>query len=290
MESQIIEKAVFYAFVFVLGFVAVSFVAFWLVVRPPRIEIAGTPERYRLPAENVTIETADGVALAGWFIPRADGRADVPAVILLHGYPAEKADMLEIAAALHPQFVTLLLDLRYFGKSEGRATTLGLRERDDLKAAVDFLEARGAASVGVFGFSLGGAVGILAAAEDERIRAVAAYAPFSDLRNLGHEAYGRLWLLKYPLVELMIFWAELFFGGDVVSPSPADAASELSVPALLVASREDEQISFRHAERLRVALEQNPRAEFYFLEAGRHGELPPDFDARLAGFFERVLH
>ena len=93
----------------------------------------------------------------------------------------------------------LLVDQRYFGSSEGRATTLGFRERDDLKRMVDFLESRGATSVGVFGFSLGGAVAMLTAAEDPRIRAIVAYAPFADLRALGQEVYGWMWVARYPV-------------------------------------------------------------------------------------------
>lgn len=276
-----------------IGFAAVSALSLWLAVRPPRIAIPGTPELYGLPAESVTVAAEDGLKLAAWLIPRQELTpapvAGAPALILLHGYPAEKTDMLSIAAALHPHFATLLLDMRYFGESEGRFTTLGLRERDDLMRAVAFLKERGYGSVGVFGFSLGGAVGILTAAEDSRIRAVAAYAAFADLRELGHEAYARLWILKYPLVEFMRFWSRVFFGSDLARPAPAEVAGRLSIPVLLIHSREDEQVPFRHAERLRRALAENQSAEFYFLDRGRHGELPADFDDRLAAFFSAHL-
>ena len=205
------ERALIYALIFLAGFAAVSIIAFAIIIRPPGIEISGTPSTYHLPAEDVTIVTADGLKLAAWFIPREDGRRDAPAILLLHGYPAEKSDMLPLASRLYKHFPILLLDLRSFGDSEGAYTTLGVRERDDVKRAVRFLKEEGAPAVGVFGFSLGGAVGLTTAAEDSRVRAVAAYAPFSDLRTLGYESYARLWLLKYPLVELMLFWADLLF-------------------------------------------------------------------------------
>ena len=283
------RKMILYFAIFFIGFIAVSLWSFWLVVRPSRIVIPATPELYRLPREEVSVMTADGLKLAAWLVPRADGRSDAPAVVLLHGYPAEKADMLDLASRLHPYFAALLLDMRYFGKSQGRFTTLGFRERDDLKQAITFLKERGATDIGVFGFSLGGAVAIMSASEDERIRAVAAYAPFADLRTLGREAYSRLWLLKYPLVELMIFWGRLAFGADFTAPSPAQAAAKLTIPAFIIASREDEQIYFGHAERLESALSRNPAAEFYFLDRGRHGELPEDFEKRLIDFFSKHL-
>ena len=278
-------RIVLAALMLLAGFVAVSLLNFWLAVRPPRIAIPLTPESYRLRVEDVTIRGEDGVKLAGWFLPRPGA----PGIILLHGYPAEKADLLPLAAALEPHFALLLLDLRYFGRSEGRVTTLGIRERGDLERAVGFLERRGVTRVGVFGLSLGGAVGLLAAAEDPRIRAVAAYAPFSDLRMLGTELYARLWVLKYPMIELMLLWSRLFLGHDLTRPSPAEAARGLSIPVLLVHSREDEQIPFTHAERLRQALAGNPAAEFHFSDRGRHGELGPGFESRLVAFFERHL-
>ena len=275
----------------VLGIVAVSLWNFWLTVRPPRLILSETPRSYRLPAEDVTVITDDGLKLAAWLIPKA-GRSDAagePAVILIHGYPAEKADMLSVAAALHPRFTTLLVDLRYFGASEGRATTLVFRERRDLVRAVDMLTRRGATRVGVFGYSLGGAVGIMAAAEDARIRAVAAYAPFSDLRVLGRELYAGLWLFKYPLVELMVLWTRLFLGADITRPSPAVAATSLAIPILLIHNPDDDQIPFAHAERFRQALARNPSAEFVFEGRGRHNDLVTDFGQRLADFFSRSL-
>lgn len=272
------------------GVLAVSLWSFWMTVRPPRIAIPGTPRDYRLPAENVTIVVDDGVKLAAWLVPAAHARPsnETSAVVLLHGYPANKADLLPIASVLHPRFATLLVDFRYFGGSEGRATTLGFRERRDLRRVVDLLVQRGYTRIGVFGYSLGGAVALLGAAEDPRIGAVVAWAPFADLRALGRDVYRIFWVLKYPLVELMVLWSRLFFGADITRPSPELAAARLMIPVLITASRDDEQIPFAHAERLQRALAKNPRAEFDF-GRGLHNEGAQDFDRRLFDFFAKNL-
>ena len=274
-------KLAVYAAVFAGVFVAFSLLSFWLAVRPPRITVPLTPADFGLTVEPVTITADDGVKLAAWLVPRAGA----PAIVLLHGYPVEKADLLPIAAALAPRFTVLLLDQRYFGTSGGRATTLGWRERGDLERAIDFLGARGFHEVGVFGLSLGGAVALLAAADDARIRAVAAYAPFADLRTLGYELYGWMWYLRYPFVWLLRGWSRLLFGHDITEVSPERAAAAVTVPVLLVASREDDQIPFGHAERLHRALAHNTRSEFMFTDHGRHGELPRGLDASLSRFF-----
>jgi len=274
-----------YAAIIVVGLVVASLASFWMAVRPPRLTIPLRPDDYRLVVEKVTIEAADGIRLAGWFVPRPGA----PVIVLLHGYPAEKADLLPLAAALAPQFATLLVDQRYFGDSGGRVTTLGFRERGDLKRMIDYVQTREATAVGVFGFSLGGAVALLTAAEDPRIKAIAAYAPFADLRLLGRELYAWMWLARYPFVEAMLLWSRVLLGADITRPSPAEAAAQVRVPILLVHSRQDEQIPFVHAERLRTALAANARAEFEFIERGRHGELPAGFEGRLARFFRRSL-
>ena len=278
-------KLALYAAVAAVAFLALSLVSFWLAVRPPRLTIPLRPADFSLTVDELTVATADGLKLAAWLV----ARPGAPAVVLLHGYPAEKADMLPIAAALAPRFTVLLLDLRYFGRSEGRVTTLGFRERDDLRRAIDALAARGFARVGVFGFSLGGAIALTSAVEDPRIRAIAVYAPFADLRALGHELYAWMGPLRYPFVGLMRLWSRLFLGLDVTAPSPLAAAARLAIPVYLIASREDEQIPFRHAERLREALGANPRVEFDFMDRGRHGVLPPDVERRLERFFLRYL-
>jgi pimeloyl-ACP methyl ester carboxylesterase len=266
--------------------VLASLLAFAMAVRPPRLTIDLRPADVGLAVEDVQIRTADGLQLAAWIAVRA-GR---PALILLHGYPANKRDLLPLAAALHRQFTVLLLDHRYFGQSEGSATTLGYRERDDLKRTVDVLEARGLGPVGVFGFSFGGAVALLTAAEDPRLRAVAAYAPFADLQLLGRDLYAGLWLLREPLVGLMRLWGTLFMGADITRPSPEQAARRLGIPVLLIHSRADDQIPFHHAERLGQALAANPRAQLMFGDDGPHGMLGPRLQEAIARFFLESLH
>ena len=162
-------------------FIALSLFSFWLAVRPPRLTIPLAPADFKLAVEEIWIPTADGLRLSAWLV----AKAGAPAIVLLHGYPAEKTDMLPLAAVLARRFTVLLVDLRYFGRSDGSVTTLGFRERNDLRRAIDALARRGFDRVGVFGFSLGGAIALTTAVDEPRIGAVAAYSPFADLRMLA---------------------------------------------------------------------------------------------------------
>jgi len=285
-----------YIAIFVLCFIGVSLWSFWLITHPPKIIIGTTPENYGLKHENVELETEDGLKLAAWFIPTsnlpaslAGGQLSTSALILTHGYPAEKADLLSLAKALSTKYSILLFDFRSFGPSEGKVSTLGKKELFDLGAALDWLENRGFKKIGIFGFSLGGAVAIMKAADDPGIAAIAAYAPFADLRLLGYDAYKNLWLLKYPLVELLSLWTKLFFDYDIAALSPEKAAAKLRIPIFLFHQKKDAQIPFEHALRLQKALSKNPNAVFDFPETGSHGDFPFDFGETLLDFFGKSL-
>ena len=308
------KRIVLYISIFAAGFIGISLWSAWLVTHPSRIESGLTPKNFNLLFEEIALTTKDNIPIAGWFIPHlsqntlrkgagfisssvktsADAKAladksedkPAPTIILLHGYPAEKGDMLFIANSLQPDFNILLIDFRYFGKSGGSFTTLGTNERLDLEAAIDFLESRGFKRVGVLGFSLGGATAILQAAFDPRIAAVASYASFADVTLLGKDVYSHLPIIREALVPLMKFWARLLWSVDSAF-SPKEAAKNLSTPVLIIHTKTDEQIPFHHAELLRDALIHNKQAEFYFPETGLHGELPADFDERVQYFFEK---
>lgn len=275
-------KVLLYFFVLFCGLVVIGLFNAWLVTHPARLESGLTPADYGLPFEEVRMTARDGVFIAGWFIP-APAPAK-PALLLLHGYPAEKGDLLFSAKALHEDFHLLLIDFRYFGASGGSVTTLGTKEPLDVAAALDYLELRGFRRVGVFGFSLGGAVAIVTAAQDTRIAALAAYAAFADLGLLARHVYARLPVIREALIPLMQFWARALWDIDT-GFAPKKHAGRLRIPVLIIHTQRDGQIPFSHAELLREALRENERAAFYFPDSGAHGALPGDLEERVRQFF-----
>lgn len=280
-------KVILYILLLLAGFMGVSLWSAWLLTHPETIPSGLTPANFQLPFENVELRAKDGTAISGWFI--ASSVPERPAVVVLHGYPAEKGDMLFTASSLYPDFNILLIDFRGLGKSGGCCSTLGIQERWDVEAAMDFLQTRGFHKAGVLGFSLGGTAAILAAAEDPRIAAVVSYASYADLTLIGQETYRGLFILRYPLVELMKLWGRALWGIDT-DVSPRLAAERLKIPVLIVHTMKDEQIDFKHAEILRKALKNNSSAEFYFPAEGRHGELPADFEDRAKNFFLKHIY
>lgn len=133
-----------------------------------------TPADVGLRFESVTLRTAGGVDLAGWWVASNNGAA----VVLLHGAGSTRTAVLDQAAVLGSHgYGVLLLDARGHGGSGGRGMDFGWYGERDVAPALDFLTGQpdvAADRIGVVGLSMGGEVAIGAAGADSRIRAVVA--------------------------------------------------------------------------------------------------------------------
>ncbi len=90
-------------------------------------------------------------------------------------------------------------------------------------------------------------------------------------------------------MALIGLWAKIFLGIDIKNISPAKAVQNTTIPLLLIHSSTDDVIPFSHARLLQEALEDNPRAEFWFHAGPAHGELGTEYQKRVADFFQRHL-
>ena len=126
-------------------------------------------------AAGADLVAADGVRIAGWYIPAGSDalRAGAPTVVLAHANGKTKSEMLSWAEPLHDAYNLVLFDFRNHGQSSGDTTTLGVREVRDLQAVLDWLDkAKSPSSIAVLGVSMGGATALDEAANDDRVAAV----------------------------------------------------------------------------------------------------------------------
>lgn len=147
---------------------------------------------------------SDGLRLAGILDITGESVQPRPAVILLHGFGANKSDgMVTMTAARLARmgYITLRFDMRGCGDSEGaRARVLCEEQVRDVHNAVSYLRTLpgvDAGGIGVLGHSLGAAVAVYAAATDERIAACISSAGWGDgetklrQQHAGDEAWAR---------------------------------------------------------------------------------------------------
>ncbi len=270
----------------VLFLLLASLWGFYSSIKPPKIVSDITPKDLGLDYEEVSFITRDGVKLIGWWLPNKN--LATKTLILLHGYPADKGNILPVLSFLSAKYNLLLFDFRYLGKSEGIYSTAGAKEVEDLLAAIKFLKSRGISEIGVWGFSLGGAVALMTAPQAPEIKAIVSESSYARLDLMANELY-QIPLLKYPLAKLTLLWARIFLGINTSDVSPIESVKNLNIPILLIHSTNDEVIPFRHAKLLQEALKNNPKTEFWFEENLVHGQLGEEYQKRIENFFERNL-
>jgi ABC-2 type transport system ATP-binding protein len=159
---------------------------------------------------------ADGVPLdASYYTSPGDGKR--PAVLLAHGFGGTKHSEKDRAERLsRAGYAVLAYSARGFGASGGR---IGLNAADgevaDVSRLLDWLAERpevrldsaGDPVVGMAGGSYGGAVSLLAAAQDRRIDAVVPAITYWDLNEA-----------LFPQGVFKKLWAGIFFGQGLTDP------------------------------------------------------------------------
>jgi pimeloyl-ACP methyl ester carboxylesterase len=247
------------------------------------------------------VVTDDGIHIAGWYVPAADGAGSTaPTVVLVHGFGANKTSILEYGEALHDAFNLVAFDLRNTQRSSGHQTTGGVLEQKDLRAIIDWLErTKHPSHVGVLGNSLGAATAVAESRGDPRVEALALdsmhtrmrYQVEQRLQHAGHPAYPGTWAV--------FLGARVRTGIDLGSADAQDAIPDLvRLPVLLshgTADTEDlpERTQAFYADASAAGVE----IELHWCEGAGHnakagmpvGVCRDAFGAWMLDFFSRTL-
>jgi pimeloyl-ACP methyl ester carboxylesterase len=219
--------------------------------------------------------SSDGIRLAGWYVPAGNGAGPTaPTVILVHGYAANKSDILPYGAGLHEAFNLVAFDMRNGGRSAGSATTYGVLEQHDLRAVIDWVEReKGPAWIGVLGNSMGAATAITEARTDARVRALAldsmhtrlSYQVEQRLRHSGHPPYPGTWAI------FIGSWIRT--GQDLGAADPVDALRDVGDRPLLVThgAADDEDLPERTEQFVADAAAAGLAVELRWCEGAGHG-------------------
>lgn len=171
-----------------LGVAAAVYVAALLALYSLQGRLVFPADRFRVaPAEagmgdmaEVTVRTRDGLELLGWYKPPADPAR--PTVLLFHGNAETLANRAPVARALlDAGYGIYVAEYRGYGGNPGEPNEAGLYE--DGRAAMDFLEARGARVV-LHGYSLGTGVAVQLATE-RKVEGLILEAPYTSIAEVG---------------------------------------------------------------------------------------------------------
>jgi fermentation-respiration switch protein FrsA (DUF1100 family) len=276
-------------------FLAMRPQAVGLVTRPMEVrdQAKEVPSDTGMPYEEVTVTTADGLKLAGWFIPGENGAT----VIAQHGYRGHRGNMLWDAAMLHRHGYSVLLStFRAHDKSEGEVITFGVQEVQDLEAWYQYLLTRDdvdPARIGILGESMGGATGIRYTAQNPNIRALAVHSPFSSMKDTITKGVTKLTgLPPFPFVPMIQFWAEREAGIRIKDLDYTQSIGQISPrPVLIMQGGADDHVSIDSGQKQYDAAGE-PKELWFEPTAGHHGlndVAPEEYERRVVGFFDQYL-
>ena len=254
------------------------------------------------------VVSEDGIRLAGWYIPSADGDPPTaPTIVVLHGWGTHASDTLRYAATMHDRYNLLLIELRSRGRSSGdQMTPFGVREYRDLDAMLDWLERTKAPSrIVAFGDSGGAATALKLARTDQRIEAlivdsVHARAANPMQQRIGGEAERELGILAPPR-WLAAWLAEVGVWVRTGGAWPGDAEPIDAIPylgdrplAIIYGTCDTVDLPDLNARVLyETALAAGVPVEIHSCLGATHGQVvntcPDEYRTWVTSFLERVI-
>ena len=246
------------------------------------------------------VVTTDGIPIAGWYIPAADGAGPAgTTVVIVHGWGANKSEALKYAVPLHATFNVVAIDLRGGGRSGPADSTFGLREKLDIEAIIDWLQrTKHPVHIAVMGNSMGGGAAALAAARDPRIEALildSTHAHVSNIveRRLEVDA-GHPSLPGTPVI-LAGIWVRS--GLDLMEADPIAVIPALDRRPLLLLHGAADMNDLPAASvdaMYRAAQDSGVPVERYLCPGAPHGKVidtcPTEWGQSIVGFLDRVFH
>ena len=231
----------------------------WALVAPPRArEREGeteTPGEPASPARPISVMADDGARLAALWHPAEGAGPTGRTVILLHGFAEPPGSVQAPRGTMlnRKGWNLAAVDLRGYGRSDGPFASFGGREAGDVRRWIDGLaELLGPAhpiAPVLWGRSMGAAIAIRAAAEDQRIKALVLESPMVDL-----DAAMAVWFRKrrfpFPslLARLVTRRAGRIAGVSLTRPGPLDLAPLVRCPVLIVHGAEDTLVTADEAD------------------------------------------
>lgn len=279
------------------GFALASLTYAYFATHPPRRRFTRTPEELALEFEEIVFPAQDGLKISGWFLPSPSPEETQGVIVFCHGYPRNRLEMLPFAHFLHEAgFATLVFDFRSLGRSEGDLCSFGHAEVADLRGALDYLESRPDTAdlpKGVFGLSLGASVAIMAAAQDLRVDAVVAEAPYPSLRDALNKRCSVVFgPLGSRVATPILWWAKRWIDFDPARISPAAVVQELAPrPLLLIQGQSDLLVNWKDTERMAKAAAAS--TEIWLLPRAGHAQCfrkgGDEYKRRVTQFFQQNL-
>ncbi|MBC3847984.1 alpha/beta fold hydrolase [Winogradskyella echinorum] len=209
-------------------------------------------------------------------------------IILLHGIRSSKLQFTQLTDFLSAHgYNAIALDSRAHGKSEGQFCSFGVNEKKDITALIDYLSKNENLNhFGVWGQSLGGAIGLQAMGYDKRIKFGVIESTFSDFKTIVNDYFDLHAGFSFsPFSNYLVNRA-----GEIAEFDPNDAmpikyCKSINQPILVVHGNEDKRINIKYGKANFSAIPSKHK-EFIQIDSANHSNV-----WKVGGetYFNRVL-
>jgi uncharacterized protein len=268
----------------------------WLLVMPYRTHVGEAPAD--LGATSVVIPTPQGRSLKGWLVK---GRPGAGALLLMHGIRGDRRQMLPVARRFaRDGFAILMFDFQAEGESDGDRISIGFRESDDARAALEFLKRSAPGEkVGAIGSSMGGAAVLLGNAplEVDALVLEAVYPTIEQATaarislHLGSIAGGLGRSLGRPLTPLLLWQLRFRLGIGPEQLRPVDAVKKVHAPVFVLVGDHDRFLPVEEGRRVFDAAPE-PK-ELWIVPGADHESIEwakrEEYERRVGEFLRRWL-
>ncbi|WP_258542429.1 alpha/beta hydrolase [Parvicella tangerina] len=226
---------------------------------------------YSLNVDTLILESHDGHKLYGLWCdantPEVQGT-----ILMIHGIGSCKDHFIPKAQWLaNNGFNSVLVDLRGHGMSEGEYITYGFNEVPDLKLFLDCMTLHHHANnIGVWGQSLGGAIGLQLMAADDRVKFGIIESTYCTFDEVVHDYSYRMFGVPLGWLNDYVIWrAQSVAQFDKTNINPEEACKKVHQPILLVHGTADDRIDITYGKRNFNALASENK-EFVQIEGANH--------------------
>lgn len=285
--------------IWIFPILILSIVVLWgyfsssIILYTPREALEANPKTFGYEFNSFQLNSSDGVKLEAWWVPCK--KLSAVTIVVLHGWGANRSDVLRSTIHLADHFNLAYLDFRNHGISGDGKTSLTCLEMRDFKACVKFLKSEKKSfseRIGVFGFSMGGAVAISGSAQMPEIAAVVAESPFASYRDTVYRYARMFYFAPKFAVPITLAFARWRLGFDPEGCSPIYHIAQLAPrPILIIQSSGDERMPTTEGQQLFNAA-QEPK-EIWTVPGADHGDIaaknPEEYKTKILNFFKKYL-
>jgi len=189
-------------------------------------------------------------------------------------------------------FNTLLVDFHGSGGSGASETSIGFHEATDVAKAYHYSRSLpGAGPIVLYGASMGAAA-VLKGVRDQNLQPAGLIleCPFESLIGTTRHRFATMGVPSFPLADLLVFWGGVKQGFNGFQYRPAESASHIDRPTLLMSGGLDPWVTPDETRGIYAAL-RGPKTLQFFSGLGHDAGLrrrPSEWKASVSRFLDEL--